>query len=292
MVFLLSSSRNIGVLSKPISSTLSKPSFTQVHFSNLSITHTSLLSPKIPTRMLLHILGLLIYVIHFRPISLCNVIYKVISKLLVNRLKPFMDSIITPYQNAFIQGRNITDNILIAHVILDILRKKKGRKNCFSELKIDMSKAYDRVNWNFLKAVLIAMKFDAKWIKWIMERVILVHYTLLANDSLTKSFKPAKGLRQGDPLSPYLFLMCANILSISLLQTEGLNLIKGVKVGRNGGTFTHLLFANDSLLFFKKDNKSLGNLQRILDWYCSLSGQSINLSKFDLYFSPNMSKDD
>ena len=86
--------------------------------------------------------------------------------------------------------------------------------------------------------------------------------------------------------------MCANILSISLLQAEGLNLIKGVKVGKNGGTFTHLLFANDSLLFFKKDNKSLRNLQRMLDWYCSLSGRSINLSKFDLYFSPNMSKDD
>ena len=86
--------------------------------------------------------------------------------------------------------------------------------------------------------------------------------------------------------------MCANILSISLLQVEGLNLIKGVKVVRNGGTFTHLLFANDSLLYFKKDNKSLGNLQRILDWYCSLSWQSINLSKFDLYFSPNMSKED
>lgn len=85
-------------------------------------------------------------VTHFRLISLCNVIYKVISKILVNRLKPFMDELITPFQNTFIRGRSITDNILLAHEILDMLEKKKGRKNGFGVLKIDMSKAYDRVN--------------------------------------------------------------------------------------------------------------------------------------------------
>ena len=75
---------------------------------------------------------------HFRPISLCNVIYKIISKILVSRLKPFMDMLITPYQNAFIQGRNITNNILLAHEIFDTLRKKKGRKKGFGALKIDI----------------------------------------------------------------------------------------------------------------------------------------------------------
>ena len=76
---------------------------------------------------------------HFRPISLCNVIYKVIPKILVNRFKPFMDYLITPFQNAFIKGRNIFDNILIAHEIFDMLGKMKGRKGCFGALKIDMS---------------------------------------------------------------------------------------------------------------------------------------------------------
>ena len=97
---------------------------------------------------------------HFRPISLCNVIYKIISKILVSRLKPFMDMLITPYQNAFIQGRNITNNILLAHEIFDTLRKKKGRKKGYGALKIDMCKAYDRVNWNFLKIVLLSMNFS------------------------------------------------------------------------------------------------------------------------------------
>ena len=151
-----------------------------------------------------------------------------------------------------------------------------------------MSKAYDRVNWNFLKAVLTVMRFDPKWIRWIMECVTTVEYTLLINGSMTRSFKPSQGLRQGDPLSPYLFLMCANILSISLTHAEALKKIRGIKVGKNGLVFSHLLFADDSLLFFRKDKNSVQNLQSILEWYCSISGQSINLAKSDVFCSPNM----
>ena len=227
-------------------------------------------------------------VIHFRPISLCNVIYKTISKILVNKLKPFMDSLISPFQNAFKKGRSISNNILIAHEIMDILRKKKGRNDSFGALKIDMKKAYDRVSWNFLRVVLTAKNFSRQWINWLMECVTSIQYTLLVNGSRSKSFKPCKGLRQGDPLSPYLFLMCVNVLSLSLQKAKYDKLINGVKVGRNGCTFTHLLFADDSLFFFKKDNKSVANLKRILDWYCKISRQDINFGKSDLYCSPNM----
>lgn len=135
-----------------------------------------------------------------------------------------------------------------------------------------MSKVYDRVSWSFLKAVLTAMNFDIKWINWIMEYVTFVYYTLLVNGNLTNSFKPTQGLRQGDLLSPSMFLMYATILTISLVQVESLNKIKGVKVGRNGLSFTQLLFVDDSLLFFRKDNKSLENIQIILDWYCFVLG--------------------
>lgn len=135
-----------------------------------------------------------------------------------------------------------------------------------------MSKVYDRVSWSFLKAVLTAMNFDIKWINWIMEYVTFVYYTLLVNGNLTNFFKPTQGLRQGDPLSPSMFLMYATILTISLVQAESLNKIKGVKVGRNGLSFTQLLFVDDSLLFFRKDNKSLENIQIILDWYCFVLG--------------------
>lgn len=116
-----------------------------------------------------------------------------------------------------------------------------------------------------------------------MEYVTSIRYTLLVNGIGSKSFKRCKGLRQSDPLSPYLFLMCANVLSLSLQKAEHGKLINGVKVTRSGCTFTHLLFADDSFFFFRKDNKSVANLKRILDWYCQISGQDIKFDKYDLY---------
>jgi len=91
-------------------------------------------------------------------------------------------------------------------------------------------------------------------------------------------------------MSPY--LMCANVLSLSLLKAEHNKDIQGIKLGRNGCSFTHLFFTDDSLLFFKKDDRSLTHIQNILHWYCTLSGQSINLPKSDLFCSPNMPRDE
>lgn len=102
----------------------------------------------------------------------------------------------------------------------------------------------------------------------------------------SQSFNPSRGLRQGDPLSPYLFLFCANILSLALSKEEKFRNIKGIRVGRSSISFTHLLFADDSL-FFQIEKTSLNNLRRTILWYCSISGQAINFNKSDLYCSPN-----
>ena len=97
---------------------------------------------------------------------------------MVHRLKPLMDSLITSFQNAFILGRNIANNILIAHEIFGYLDKKRGKKKCFGALKIDMTKAYDRVDWSFLKVALLAMNFNDRWVQWFMECVTSVDANL------------------------------------------------------------------------------------------------------------------
>ena len=225
---------------------------------------------------------------HFRPISLCNVTYKIISKIMVNKLKLLMAKLISPYQNAFIQGRNIFDNILLAHEIIDTLKKKTDRKKGYGALKVDMCKSYDRVSWNFLKTILISMSFGNYWVHRIMECVSSMQYALLLNGSPTHTFLPTRGVRQGDPISLYLFLLCANILSIALIQTEDQKKIKGIKLGRNGVSFTHLFYADDSLFFFENDRQSLRNLKDIILWYSSFLGQNINFTKSDLFRSPNI----
>lgn len=199
-----------------------------------------------------------------------------------------MDKLVSPFQNVFIQGRSIIDNILLAHEIFDSFRKKKGTKKGYGALKIDMCKAYDRVNWNFLKEVLLSMNFNNTQTNWAMECITTMQFTLLLNGSLTQPFYPLRGIRQGDLISPYLILLCANILSIAQTQVKSQKKLRGIKIGRNGVSFTHFFFANDSYFFFQNDKCSLSNLENTIQWYCSLSGQTIILVSL-IFTAPQIS---
>jgi hypothetical protein len=132
----------------------------------------------------------------YRPISLCIVIYKIVSKYLVNWLRPLLEDIISPTQSAFIPGRMITDNTLIAFEYLHAIRCGDAKSKKFGAFKIDLTKAYDHVVWTYLEGVLRQLGFQSKWVQWVMECVITVKFSARFNNVLLDSFRPTCGLRQ------------------------------------------------------------------------------------------------
>jgi len=156
----------------------------------------------------------------YRPISLCNVLYKLIAKVLANRLMPILPKIISPEQSAFVVDRLITDNVLMAFETLHTMATRLSGKEGFMALKLDMSKAYDRMEWAFLETMFRKLGFAERWIKFLMMCVRTVTYSILINGRPYGRIVPSRGLRQSDPLSPYLFILCAEALSSLIRKTE------------------------------------------------------------------------
>lgn len=229
---------------------------------------------------------------HFRPISLCNVLYKLISKTIARRMKMYMPSIISPEQSAFVHGRLITDNVLVAYELLHTMRGKRQGKNGWCALKLDMSKAYDRVNWKFIEQVMGYMKFPKQMVTTIMNCISTITYSVIINGQRHGQISPSRGIRQGDPISPYLFLICSEGLSALIHQANASKSLTGVRASANGISISHLLFADDNLVFCKAKKQEAKNLREILQKYKEMSGQQINFDKSGLFFSPNTSDRD
>ena len=187
--------------------------------------------------------------VDYRPISLCNVMYKLVSKVLANRMKQVLPDVIHESQSGFVPGRLITDNVLVAYECFHYLRKKKKGKKGYLGLKLDMSKAYDRVEWSFVEKMMDKLGFPANYVQLVMKCISSATFSVLVNGQPTRCFRPSRGLRQGDPLSPFLFVLCAEGLSTLIRDAERKKLIHGAKIGRRVAPISHLFFADDSLLF-------------------------------------------
>lgn len=219
-----------------------------------------------------------------RPISCCNYIYKIISKIFVIRLRCYMGGMVSQNQSAFVGGRLIQDNLIIAQEAFHALKQNNrgGKENM--AIKLDMSKAYDRVEWSFIEKVLKAYGFDAVWVGKIMKLVNTVTYSYKVNGFTSSSIIPQRGLRQGDPLSPFLFILVADALSLMISEAVQKGDLEGFKLAPGAPTLTHLMFADDALLFTKVNQKEVYMMMRILNEYSAMSGQKINVSKSGIIF--------
>lgn len=226
----------------------------------------------------------------FRPISLCNVIYKIISKVLANRLKTILPQLISPTQSAFVPGRLITDNVLLAYETLHAMHRRKKGKTGALALKLDVSKAYDRVEWDFLKGMMIRLGFSEEWINRVMSCVSTPSFSVHINGRAFGNITPSRGLRQGDPLSPYLFLLCAEGFTSLLSKAESEGRLHGVQICRRAPCISNLLFANDSLIFCRANQEEVQVITDTLKLYAEASGQCINFEKSFAYFSSNTSE--
>ena len=173
----------------------------------------------------------------------------------------------------------------MAFETLHSLQNYKSRTHGFMAIKLDMSKAYDRVDWNFLEQLMRKLGFNERWIHLIMGCVKTVSYLVLVNGEPCGLIQPSRGIRQGDPLSPFLFLLCTEGLNGLIKRAESDGDIHGFSLCRRGPKLTHLLFIDDSLLFCRANMEECGKVLEILNMYEMASGQKVNRSKTSLFFS-------
>jgi hypothetical protein len=181
----------------------------------------------------------------YRPIALCNLVYKIITKIIATRIKSFLSFGISKEQFGFLEGRQIIDAIGVVQEALHSIKVKNIKALV---LKLDLIKAYDRVDWGFLRLVLLQVGMSLEATDWILGCVTTANFVVLINGRPTNFFKSTRGLRQGFPLSPLLFLLVVEGLSRAIQEQVRENKIEGVLVAR-GIRITHLMFVDDVIIF-------------------------------------------
>ena len=212
----------------------------------------------------------------YRSISLVGCVYKIVSKILSIKLKKVISKVIDIRQSAFLEGRGILDSILIANEVIEETKRKKKSCVCFT---VDYEKAYDCVRWDFIYYMLDKLNFCEKWISWIKVCLELASISVLVNGSPTKEFIPKKGLRQDDPLSPFLFLIVVEGLAGVSRTVVKKEFVEGLEIGKKAVKVNMLQYADDTLFSCKANIKSVFNIKIMLSCFKLVSGLKVKFLK-------------
>ncbi|GJR09612.1 aspartic peptidase [Tanacetum coccineum] len=243
-------------------------------FFKREINHTFIvLIPKVSTPLKVN---------DYRPSSCCNVIYKCISKILTNRIINGIKEVVSDNQSSFVPGRRILDNILITQELMHNYHHNRGPHRC--AFKIDIKKAYDTVDWRFLGRVLKCFDFHPLMIKWIMACVTSTSFSLSLNGDIHGFFKGERGLRQGDPLSPYLFTLVMEVLTLMLNRRVNLSSLFWYHKHCEELRIINVCFANDLFIFARGDLDSAHVIMEALEEFKTTLGLVLSLSKSMVFF--------
>ncbi|KAL1225687.1 putative ribonuclease H protein [Cardamine amara subsp. amara] len=218
----------------------------------------------------------------FRPIACCNVVYKVISKILARRLEKLLPTMISNSQSAFVKGRLLVENVLLATELVQGFNHKSITSRGL--LQVDLRKAFDSVSWDFIIHVLQSFGFPPLYINWIRQCITTPSFSITVNGDLCGFFQGKKGLRQGDPISPFLFVMAMEVFGEMLKSKYASNDIGYHPLGLNPAV-THLAFADDVMIFFDGAAPSPQGISDTLHHFHHLSGLAMNRDKTTIFLA-------
>nr|GEX10654.1 RNA-directed DNA polymerase, eukaryota, reverse transcriptase zinc-binding domain protein [Tanacetum cinerariifolium] len=221
-----------------------------------------------------------VFVKDYCPISLIGVQYKIIAKLLALRLAKVVGNLVSGEQSAFVKGRRILDGPLMVSEVMEWYKLKRKKLMIF---KVDFEKAYDSLCWGYLDYVMERFGFGDKWRSWIRECLVSTGMSVLVNGSPTDEIASHRGLRQGDPLSPFLFIIAMEGLHLAIEKAMVDNKISRAFVGVDRVKVSHLFYANDVVFLTEWTAKDVDGILDVLNEFYNSSGLKINVGKSKMY---------
>ncbi|KAJ1704151.1 hypothetical protein LUZ63_003930 [Rhynchospora breviuscula] len=220
----------------------------------------------------------------FQPISVGNILYRLVMRIIASRLRPYLTKVISKEQNAFLRGRCISENIILVKEVLHSFSRSDFKHKTFM-LKADINKAFDKLDWNFLERAMRYLNIPEKIISIMLSSFKRAKVTITINGQGDGFIQPTQGLRQGCPMSPYIFIIAMEVLSRWLQEAHTRGLLQGVRLAHTSPIITHSIYADDLILVGNTCRAEVDTMTNMLHKFGYVSGLLINPNKSKLWFS-------